>query len=153
MPLDVFNTILELLPPAHRCLPPQVCSSWRALSASLHSDPNYWRTLSLNKWGPALLERAPPALHAHASSAAEAAAWRRYYLQRTAWFELPVSPYRLIQEEYRGDPWRVMVACQVSSRTGASLAKHEVLSCLLSAFPTPSHMMAAPKDLLQVCGM
>jgi hypothetical protein len=34
-------------------------------------------------------------------------------MQRAAWFDLPSSPYLLIQEEQRGDPWRVMVACQV----------------------------------------
>lgn len=148
LPGDVFNTISESLPPSHRCLLPQVCSAWRALASSLHSDASYWRTLCLGRWGPALLLLAPPATRAHASSVDEAAAWRRYYIQRVAWFDLPVSPIELIQEIQRGNPWRVMVACQVSSRTGPSLAKHDVLSSILSAFPTPSAMLGAPPDSL-----
>jgi hypothetical protein len=42
-------------------------------------------------------------------------------MQRTAWFDLPASPYQLIQEEQRGDPWRVMVACQVIFATASHL--------------------------------
>jgi hypothetical protein len=148
LPSDIFIIIFEQLPPAHRCLLPQVCSAWRALASSSYSDPSYWRTLSLCRWGSALLRLAPPALHAHASAAHEAAAWRRYYIQRVAWFDLPTSPYQLIQEEQHGDPWRIMVACQVSSRTGGGRAKHDVLNCVLSAFPTPSAMMSAPKNTL-----
>jgi hypothetical protein len=148
LPGDVFNTILERLPPAHRCVLPQVCSAWRSLASSLHSNANYWRNLSLRRWGPAVLQLAPPALHVPVSPVHEAAAWRRYYVQRVAWFNLPTSPHQFIQEDQRGDPWRVMVACQVSSRTGASLAKHDVLGALLSAFPSPSAMMGAPADTL-----
>ena len=148
LPGDVFNTVLELLPPAHCCLLPQVCSAWRSLASALHSDVNYWRTLCLRRWGPSLLQLASPALLPHASAAHEAAAWRRYYIQRVAWFNLPTSPYHLIQEEQCGDPWRVMVACQVSSRTGASAAKLDVLAAVLAAFPSPSAMMAAPRHAL-----
>ncbi len=103
----------------------------------------------MSKWGSAVLLRAPPALHLHASAVDEAAAWRRYYIQRVAWFVLPTSPIQLIQEFQRGDPWRIMVACQVASRTGASLAKHDVIGSVLSAFPTPTAMMSAPKDTLE----
>lgn len=115
LPGDVFNTILESLPPAHRSLLPQVCSAWRALASSLHSDAGYWRTLCVGKWGLALPLLAPPPLREPASLTGTqlAAAWRQYYMQRAAWFDLPSSPYLLIQEEQRGDPWRVMVACQV----------------------------------------
>jgi hypothetical protein len=94
------------------------------------------------------MQLAPPALCPHTSVAHEAAAWRRYYIQRAAWFDLPTSPHHLIQEDQRGDPWRILVACQVSSRTGASTAKYEVLSGILSAFPSPSTMMSAPRDIL-----
>jgi hypothetical protein len=152
LPGNAFNTISESLPPAHRCLLPQVCSSWRMLASSLHSDASYWRNLCLGRWGPALLLLAPPATRAHASAVDEAAAWRRYYIQRVAWFDLPVSPIELIQEIQRGDPWRVMVACQVSSRTGQVSYRtgpnHDVLSSILSAFPTPSAMLGAPPDAL-----
>lgn len=149
LPGDVFNTISESLPPAHRCLLPQVCSSWRALASSLHSNCSYWRNMCLRKWGPAVLACAPPALRSHSSPANETAAWRRYYIQRVAWFDLPTSPCKLIQEFQGGDPWHIMVACQLSSRTGASMAKHDVLSCVLSAFPTPSAMISAPKAVLE----
>ena len=148
LPGDVFNTILQQLPPAHRCLLPQVCSAWQLQVSSSSSNANYWRNLSLCQWGPALLQLAPPALRSHASAAHEAAAWRRYYIQRVAWFELPISPHHFIQEDQCGDPWRIMVACQVSSRTGASLAKRDVLNNVLSAYPTPSAMLSAPKDTL-----
>jgi hypothetical protein len=139
LPGDVFNTILESLPPAHRSLLPQVCSAWRALASSLHSDAGYWRTLCVGKWGPALLLLAPPPLRDPASFTVTgtqlsvtgtqlavtgtqlAAAWRQYYMQRAAWFDLPASPYQLIQEEQRGDPWRVMVACQVLFATAFHL--------------------------------
>ena len=105
--------------------------------------------MCLHKWGPAVLASAPPALRSHASAADETTAWRRYYIQRVAWFDLPTSPCKLIQEYQGGDPWHVMVACQLSSRTGPSMAKHDVLSCVLSAFPTPSAMMSAPKTVLE----
>jgi hypothetical protein len=148
LPGDVFCSVLELLPAAHRCLLPQVCSSWRALASMMHSDADYWRILSLKKWGPAVMQYAPPALRSHADPSEEATAWRRYYIQRVAWFDLPTSPFQLIQENQRGDPWRVMVACQVASRTGASLAKHSVLASILSAFPTPSAVICAPQHTL-----
>ncbi len=50
--------------------------------------------------------------------------------------------FRLIQEDYLDDPWKILVCCILLNRTTGRAVK-EILPGLFSTYPTPEDMMEA----------
>jgi methyl-CpG-binding domain protein 4 len=55
------------------------------------------------------------------------------------------DPYRLVQEDYQEDPWRVLLACMLLNQTSHVQAR-SILDSLLFEWPNASAMASAPPE-------
>jgi hypothetical protein len=69
--------------------------------------------------------------------------WRAYYTFRCSVWDAPPSPLGLIQERYARDPWRLLAACLLCSRTSGSAVVHATVAAFFAAYPTPSSVLEA----------
>ena len=105
-----------------------------------------WRALAVRRWGGAVSigsgDAKTEAVGAAGSAAASFAGWRGFVLSRIA---LPVGPNgrasSLLQEEYAGDPWRLLAACNLMSRVSSHTTKARCLAAFFGRFPTPSDLL------------
>jgi len=117
----------------------------RTLHETIMSAHGTWRLLCADRWGDSV-----PTLSSGAN-------FVRYYAQRTATWQPCPSPLRLIQEEYGSDPWQLLMACALCSRTAGGPVIHGIIRKFFEQYPTPSDVLRADQGelaaLLRPLGM
>ena len=102
-----------------------------------------WRALAVRRWGGAVSLGPGSGADVKAEEDGTFAGWRGFVLSRIA---LPVGPSErassLLQEEYAGDPWRLLAACNLMSRVSSHTTKVRCLTAFFARFPTPSELLA-----------
>ena len=71
--------------------------------------------------------------------------WYEYYRHRCSWTHLPGSKSKLdlIQEDYGHDPYKLLSACILCSRTSGSQTVRDVVKSFFDKYRTPSAVLSA----------
>ena len=109
--------------------------------ASSGCSTSMWKSYSIKRWGNGVLESPFKAGEGHN--------WYHYYRQRCSTqgngevLLLTISPLDLIQEQYAHDPYRLLSACILSSRTRGGNTIRKIVHDFMKKYPTPTSVIEA----------
>ncbi|PRP74296.1 methyl-CpG-binding domain protein 4-like [Planoprotostelium fungivorum] len=110
-----------------------VCRSWASL---VESDQSMWKDLSRQHLGELVdhMEWRPES-------------WRSFFLKRK---DQEMSPSCLIQETYRREPWKTLIAVILCQRTRGGEPVQKVVREFFKYYPTPTHMVEGDAEVMKV---
>ena len=102
-----------------------------------------WKILAINRWGNGVIDNNTSNIN-----------WYQYYYQRcsTSGGVIPneTSHLDLIQEQYTHDPYCLLTACILSSRTRGGLHVQSIVHDFLKKYPTPTSVINAKGSLMEI---
>ena len=95
-----------------------------------------WKTFATTRWGVVSLESD--------KEPSTTSSWYEYYRHRCSWTHLPRSKSKLdlIQEDYGHDPYKLLSACILCSRTSGSQTVRDVVKAFFDKYRTPSSVLS-----------
>ncbi|KAL7456681.1 hypothetical protein ACHAWC_008162 [Mediolabrus comicus] len=103
-----------------------------------------WKSFAVARWGDECvsLDSQDNQL-SPSSSSSSSSSWYEYYRHRCSWIAQPVSKSNLdlIQEYYGHDPYKLLSACILCSRTSGSQTVRDVVKTFFEKYPTPSDVL------------
>ncbi len=102
---------------------------------SQHVGGKLWKTFAATRWGDGVsldTDEEQPTI-----------SWYEYYRHRCSWMTTsgPKSKLDLIQEDYSNDPYKLLSACILCSRTSGSQTVRNVVKVFFGKYPTPSDVL------------
>ena len=100
-----------------------------------------WKSFAIARWGDDCASLCNED-NGHSSSSSSSS-WYEYYRHRCTWITQPVSKSNLdlIQEYYGHDPYKLLSACILCSRTSGSQTVRDVVKAFFEKYPTPSDVL------------
>ena len=103
-----------------------------------------WKVFATNRWGNnvSLNSDEEPSI---------TSSWYQYYRHRCSWTQLPRSKSKLnlIQEDYGHDPFKLLSACILCSRTSGSQTVRDVVKAFFDKYRTPSAVLSGDMKIME----
>jgi len=101
-----------------------------------------WKILAVNRWGNGVVDNNTSNIN-----------WYQYYYQRcsTSGAVIPneISHLDLIQEQYTHDPYHMLTACILSSRTSGGTNVRLIVSDFMTKYPTPTSVINSDASTME----
>lgn len=170
---DIMYRILRLVGPSSAVMLAQTSPRWtEKILRSAVSGQLVWKSFAIERWGHAVslgdgercqVEEGSDVsgggnsdLHSADEDTQEkqqvssVSSWYNYYRHRcSTWSKPPqISHLALIQEQYAHDPYQLLSACILCSRTSGSCTIRTVVRCFLQKYPTPTDVIEADINVM-----
>eukprot|EP00985_Skeletonema_marinoi_P005907 scaffold2563_cov139-Skeletonema_marinoi.AAC.5 len=98
-----------------------------------------WKTFATTRWGDGI-----SLVDSDEEQSTTSYSWYEYYRHRCSWMPLPgqKSKLDLIQEDYGHDPYKLLSACILCSRTSGSQTVKDVVKAFFDKYKTPSDILS-----------
>jgi hypothetical protein len=105
------------------------------LFRSQHAGGKLWKTFAATRWG--------DCVSLDTDEERPATSWYEYYRHRSSWITIPgpKSKLNLIQEDYSNDPYKLLSACILCSRTSGSQTVRDVVKAFFDKYLSPSDVL------------
>lgn len=112
-----------------------ICSmTW---NEKIYFHGKLWKTFATTRWGDAVTLDS-------GNETAATSSWYEYYRHRCSWTRLPASKSKLdlIQEDYGHDPYKLLSACILCSRTSGSQTVKDTVKSFFAKYRKPSDVLS-----------